>query len=79
MRAALGGDQGMNFVDDDRVDGAQGLSGLRCEEQEQRFGRGDEDVGRVAAEKGAFPIRLFFLFKLINWFIPLKLIMFFLF
>ena len=53
MRAALGGDERVDFVDDDGVDGAQGCGGLGGEEQIERLGRGDEDVGRMAGEAGA--------------------------
>ena len=57
MGAALGGDEGVNLVDDDGVDGAQGVGGLRGEQQVERLRGGDEDVGWMACEPGAFPLR----------------------
>ncbi len=57
MRAALGGDEGVDLVDDDGVDGAQGVGGLRGEQQIERLGRGDEDFGGLAGEAGALPLR----------------------
>ena len=53
VRAALGRADRVHLVDDHRVDTAQCLAGGRGEDQEQRFGRGDEDVGRVAGEGAA--------------------------
>ena len=57
MRAALGGDQGVNLIDDDRIDGAQGVGGLRGEQQVERLRRGDENLGRMAGEARALPLR----------------------
>ena len=37
MRAALGGHQRMNFVDDDRVHCAQRFGGLRGQQQVERL------------------------------------------
>ena len=54
MRAALGRNEGVNFVEDDGVDGAEEFARLRSEKQVERFGRGDENVGRMAREAGAF-------------------------
>ena len=48
--APLGGGQGVDLVDDHRLDPAQGLTGLRGQHQVQRLGRGDQQVGRVADE-----------------------------
>ena len=55
--AALGRHQGMDLVDDDRVDGAERLARVRREEQIERFGRCDEDVGRLALKSGPFALR----------------------
>ncbi len=51
--AALGAGDRVHLVDDDRLDTAQRLAGLRGEQQEQRLRRGDEDVGRRAQEPAA--------------------------
>ena len=48
--AALGAGDGVDLVDDDRVDAAQRLARLAGEHQEQRLGRRDQDVGRRGAE-----------------------------
>ena len=48
--AALGAGQGMDFVDDDVLDTAEDFGRLAREDEVQRFGRGDEDVRRVAHE-----------------------------
>ena len=53
VRAALGAGDRVHLVDDHRLDAAQRLAGLRGEDQEQRLGRGDEDVGRASARTGA--------------------------
>ena len=50
MGAALGAGDGVDLVDDDRLDPAQGLAGLAGEHQEERLGRRDEDVGGSGAE-----------------------------
>ena len=57
VSAALGGNEGVNLVDDDRVDGAQSLGGLRGEQQVERLGRGDENLGGMAGKAGALPLR----------------------
>ena len=57
MRAALGRHQRVNLVDDDRVDAAERLAGVRREQQVERFGRRDENVGRLALESGPFALR----------------------
>ena len=46
VRSPLGRDQRVDLVDDDRRNRAQDLSRLRGEEQVERLGRGNEDVGR---------------------------------
>ena len=46
----------MDLVDDDGFDGAQGFGRVRSEDQVERLGGGDEDVGRVAAEALAFAL-----------------------
>ena len=48
--AALASGDGVHLVDDDGLDAAEGLARLRGEHQEQRLGRGDEDVGRLARQ-----------------------------
>ena len=48
--AALASGDGVHLVDDDGVDTAEGLARLRGQHQEQRLGRGDEDVGRLAGQ-----------------------------
>ena len=48
--AALGRHQGVDLVDDDRLDRAQRLAGVRRQQQIERFRRGDQDVGRLALE-----------------------------
>ena len=53
MRAALGGHECVDLVDDQGVDGLQAISCVRGEQQEQRFGRRDQDVCRLALEPGA--------------------------
>src|SRR5207253_8808577 len=50
MRAALAGDERVNLVDDDRIYSRQPLPRVRRQEEEQRLGRGDENVGGLAAE-----------------------------
>ena len=47
VRAALGGGQRVDLVDDHPSDAAQRLARLRREHQVERLRRGDEDVGRV--------------------------------
>ena len=51
--AAFGGDEGVNFVDDNGVDGAEGGRGCGGEEEVEGFGGGDEGVGGMAAKTGA--------------------------
>jgi hypothetical protein len=52
--AALGGGDGVHLVDDHRLDAAQRFAGGRGEQQEQRLGSGDQDVGRGAGEQAPF-------------------------
>ena len=52
--AALGGRHGVDLVDDDGLDAAQGVGGRRGQHQVQRLGRGDEQVGRAADQLLAF-------------------------
>ncbi len=46
MRAALRPDDGVDLVDDHRVDGGEQRPCARREQQEERLGRRDQDVGR---------------------------------
>ncbi len=55
VHTALRAGHRVDLVDDDGADPGQGLAGLRRQHQEQRFGGGDQDVGR-AGEQGA-PLR----------------------
>ena len=48
--AALGGDEGVDLVDDDGVDGAEGFGGLGGQEEVEGFGSGDQDFGGSFAE-----------------------------
>ena len=57
MRAALGRDERVDLVDDQRVDAAERLAGVRGQEEIQRLRRRDDDVGRFAQEAGAFARR----------------------
>ena len=50
MRAALRAGHGVDLVDDHVFDPAQRLAGLAGQEQVERLGRGDEDLGRVARQ-----------------------------
>jgi hypothetical protein len=53
MDAALGGRDGVDFVDDDRLDVAEDFARLRCQNQVKRFRRGDEDFGRMPDDVAA--------------------------
>ncbi len=57
VRAALGGRQGVDLVDDDGLAVAQGLARRGPEHQVQRLRRGDQDVGWVAQHLAAIPGR----------------------
>src|SRR5581483_5409398 len=50
-------DEGMDFVDDDRLDSPKSFSGVRRENQVERLGCGDENVSRVTSETLAFALR----------------------
>ena len=52
MSAALGRHERVNLVDDHRVDRAQRFPRVRREQQVDRFGRRDEDVGGIALKAG---------------------------
>ncbi len=53
MRTALRTGDGVHLVQDDRLYARQGLPGRRRQHQEQRFGGGDEDVGRAVGDRPA--------------------------
>ena len=53
MGAALGAGDGVHLVDDDGLDAGQGLARGRGEDEEERLGRRDEDVGGGAREGAA--------------------------
>jgi hypothetical protein len=53
VRPAFGARHRVHLVDDHGVDAAQRLACLRGQDQEQRLGRGDQDVGRSRAEPSA--------------------------
>ena len=57
MRAALGGHDRVDFIDDDRVDAAQAGGGVRGKQQIQRLRRGDQDLGRMTPEAASFLLR----------------------
>ncbi len=54
MRAAFGRYQGVNFVNDDRFDGAQGIARIGGEQEVKRLGGCDEDIRRMTLETRAF-------------------------
>ncbi len=54
--AALGVRDGVDLVDDHRLDAAEHLARAGGEHQVQRLGCGDEDVGRVARHGGALAL-----------------------
>ena len=51
--AALAGGEGVDLVDDDGLDAAQGLAHSGREHEVEGFGRRDEDVGRAGAQTAA--------------------------
>ena len=57
VRAALGRGDGMDLVDDQRLDVGEDLARPRGHHQVQRLGRGDQDVGRVAQHRLAILLR----------------------
>ena len=63
VRAPLGRHQRVDLVDDDRLERSQHVARVRREQQVQRFGRGDEDIRRLALESarsaaGVSPVRM---------------------
>ena len=56
VRAALGVRDGVDLVDDHRLDAAEHLAGARGEDQVQRLGRRDQDVGRPARHRRALAL-----------------------
>ncbi len=56
VRAALGGGDGVDLVDDHRLDAREHRSRLRGEDQVERLRRRDQDVGRVAHHRGALAL-----------------------
>ena len=57
VRAALRGRDGVDLVDDHGLDAAEHVARLRGEDQVQRLGRRDEDVGRRAPHGDAVALR----------------------
>ena len=55
MCAPLGSGESVDLVDDDVLDAPQDLRCLAGEDQVERFGRSDQDVGRVLDEVAPFP------------------------
>jgi hypothetical protein len=54
---ALGAGDRVHLVEDQRLDAPERVARLRRQQQEERFGGGDEDVGRVAEERLALLLR----------------------
>ena len=54
VRATLGASKSVYLVHDDVLDAAQNLGRLAGQDQVERLGRGDQDVGRVADQVAAF-------------------------
>ena len=57
MTAALGGDERVDFIEHDGLDGAQDFAGVGGEQQVDGFRSGDQDIGGVAGEAGALERR----------------------
>ncbi len=57
VRATLGGHQRVDLVDNDGFHGAQCFRGLRGEQQVERLGGGNQDLGWMAAEACALALR----------------------
>ena len=57
VRAALRRRDGVDLVEDDRLDAREDLARAAGEHEVERLGRGDEDVRRVAAHRGAVALR----------------------
>ena len=55
--AALGRDERVNLIDDDRIDGGEPCPGVRRQQQEQRFRSRDQNVCRIAEKARAFACR----------------------
>src|ERR1019366_4023816 len=53
VAAALVRDKGVNFIEHDGIDGAQGFARVGSEQEVDGFRRGDQDIGGVAGEAGA--------------------------
>ncbi len=53
MRAALGGDQRVDLIEDHRFNGAQHLARVRSQQQIDGFRRGDQNVGGTPGEARA--------------------------
>src|ERR1019366_661488 len=53
VAAALGGDEGVDFIQHDGLDGAQGFAGVRGKQEVDGFRGGDQDIGGMAGEAGA--------------------------
>lgn len=54
MDATFAGDHDVDFIDDDRLDGAENFTCLAREQQVERLGRGNENLGRIAIDAVAF-------------------------
>src|SRR5439155_6437782 len=57
VRAPFGRYERVDFVDDNGIDRSERFSGVRGEEQIQRLGRRDQNVGRLALEAGSLGLR----------------------
>ncbi len=57
MGSSLGGNQGMNLVDDDRVNRSQSFGRLRSQQEVEGLRRGDQNLCGIAAEAGALLLR----------------------
>ena len=63
MRPALAGNESVDLVENDGLDGAQRLARIRSQHQVDGFRRRDENVGRPAGESralraGVSPVRM---------------------
>ncbi len=57
VSAALAGGHRVDLVDDHRLDRVEHLARRRGQDQVERLGRRDQDVGRAAAHRRAIPLR----------------------
>ena len=57
VRAALGGHDGVDLIDDHRIDAAQAGGGIQGQQQIQRLRGGDQDFGWVPAEAASLFLR----------------------